>query len=126
MPAVQVTNGWRTVLRDIQIGARTTALTIDYVAVGTGTTAPTAADTRLAAEIFRKPITQRAAGAAVGEALFTLSLAPQDIPGTTIQEVGWFSGGTAAANSGTLIARVLYVHLHTASENLNLQFDATY
>jgi hypothetical protein len=81
---------------------------ITYLAVGDDNTAPTVSDTSLGNETFRKTITASAPGAGVGEAINTCYLAPFDA-NAQIEELGWFAGAaTAAPDSGTMIARVLY------------------
>lgn len=119
MAAVTITNGGLNAVRDALAGL------ITYVAVGTGTAAPAATDTQLGNETFRKAVTSTGNGTNPGEGLFTMSLSPQDAVGVAITEVGWFAGGSLTANSGTLIARVLYSHTHTNLENVNLNLDST-
>lgn len=124
MAAVTITNLGKNLLRNALDGVGSLPK-INYVAVGTGSTAPAATDTQLGAEVFRKAVTSYANGANPGEGLILMSLGPQDIPGTTIQEVGWFVGGSPTSGSGTMVARVLYNHAHTALENINMQLDNT-
>lgn len=97
---------------------------IKYFAWGTGSTAPAASDTALVAEAGRKQVTTQVAGAGVGETDTTTYLAPADA-NVAIAELGWFAGAsaTATANSGTLIARVLYSHTKTNLESI--QADRT-
>lgn len=98
---------------------------VTYVAVGTSSTTPTVTDTKLGAEAFRKAVTSITAGISAGEVLFNMYLGPSDAVGVNIQEVGFFGSSTAtsAANSGTLIARGLYVHSKTGLESIQEQFD---
>ena len=115
-----VTNAGLDWLRD-QLNAASGA----YVAVGTGTQGTPATATKLAAEVFRKPWTATANGAAHGEALITAVLGPNDTPGVTITEVGWFVNGSATKDSGRMLFYSTTSHLHTTSENWNLQADST-
>ena len=97
---------------------------IKYLAWGTGSTAPAAGDTTLVAESGRKQVTSQTAGAGVGETDTVTYLAPDDA-NVAIAELGWFAGAsaTATADSGTLIARVLYSHTKTNLESV--QVDRT-
>ncbi|SRR6266568_1937041 len=100
-----------------------------YVAIGSGTTAPTVTDTQLQAETFRKAITSYVNGASVGEILISCYLAPSDAIGANIQEIGVFADSFASStpNSGTLFARALWSHpTKTATESIILQLDAIF
>lgn len=124
MAAVTITNAGLNLLRDARRGLITDT-SIKYLAVGTSSTAPAATDTQLGAEVFRKALTSSANGAAAGEGLYTIYLAPQDVVGVVIAEVGWFAGSSASgtANSGVLVARALYSHTKTATESINDVLD---
>ena len=124
MPAVTITNAGLNLFRDARRGL-VTDTSIKYIAVGTSSTTPAATDTQLGAEVFRKALTSSANGAAAGEGLYTVYLSPQDAIGVAIAEVGWFAGSSASgtANSGVLIARVLYSHTKTANESVNDVLD---
>lgn len=121
--AVTMTDTGLNLMRDGLRGVETD-IKIKYVAVGTDSTAASASDTTLGAEVFRKIMTSTADGASDGEATFTLSLSPQDAVGEAIAEVGWFAGAdaSATADTGVLVARVLYSHSKTANESINLVF----
>ena len=125
MATATLTNAGLNLLRDVRRGVLTD-LGIKYIAVGTGSTAPAATDTQLQTEVFRKALTSSANGATAGEGVYTLYLSPQDVVGTAIAEVVWFagSGATGTANSGVLIGRALYSHTKTATESINISFDA--
>lgn len=84
-------------------------------------TTPAVGDTTLHNETFRKAVTQQSAPSA-GQAQTTLYLAPQDA-NSVIAEIGWFAGvsATATANSGAMVARVLYNHQHTNLESIQVQ-----
>jgi len=116
-----IVNAGQNLLRDGLIGA-VTDTAIHYVALGTGMTAPAATDTQLGAESFRKAVTSQVAGSSVGQAVTTIFIAPQDA-NFTIQEIGWFAGvgATSSANSGVMVARVLYSHNHTNLESIQIQ-----
>ena len=122
--AVTMTTAGLNLIRDGLRGVATD-IKIYYVAVGTDSTAPSASDTTLGAEVFRKVMTSTANGVSDGEATFTLALSPQDAVGEVIAEVGWFAGADASvtADTGVLMARVLYSHTKLASESINLVFN---
>ncbi len=124
MATATPTNAWANLLRDSARGLATNTQIL-YVAIGTGSAAPAATDTQLAAEVFRKALTISGNGAAAGEGLFTLYLSPQDANGVAIAEVGWFAGPAASAtpNSGVLVARGLYSHTKQPNESINVSFD---
>lgn len=124
MSAITVTNTGKNLLRAGRSGADNPKVT--YIALGTGSTAPSASDTKLAAEVFRKKITSYTNGG-TGEILANGYIGPTEAVGTIIAEVGFFGGNSASstANSGILIARGLYSHTKTSTESLTLQFDET-
>lgn len=124
MSAITVTNAGKNLLRSGRSGVDNPKVT--YIALGTGNTAPSASDTKLVSETFRKKITSYTNGG-TGEILANGYIAPTEAVGVVIAEVGYFGGNsaTSAANSGILIARGLYSHVKTATESLTLQFDET-
>ena len=91
---------------------------INYIAVGDGNTAVSAAHTALVNETFRTAVTTQT----------KTSTGVLDIVGwlldsdgaLTIEEVGIFAGGTAVKDSGTLIARVLWSRAKTALESIKI------
>ncbi len=123
MSAITITTAGRNLLRDGESGAQNPKIT--YVALGTDSTAPAIGNTQLGAEVFRKSVTSYTNGAN-GEILINMYLAPSDLVGTAIQEVGFFGGNaTKTANSGTLLARGLYAHTHVNTESIQFQIDFT-
>ncbi len=126
MTAIQVTDAGVGLLRDGAKGATNPLLL--YVAVGTATTTPTAADTKLGNEVFRKKVTSYTNGAGAGEVIVALYLTPTDAVGTDIEEVGVFGGSSATSklNTGVLLGHGLYSHpLKTNLESITLQIDLT-
>ncbi len=89
---------------------------IKYVALGSSTTAVANTQTTLGTEQFRKVVTQQTAGG-TGVLTTTCYIASYEANAFTIEEIGWFAGANAteAANSGVMVARVLY---HRAKTNL--------
>lgn len=124
MSAITVTSVGKNLLRDARKGSNNAKVT--YVALGTSSTAPSASDTKLGAESFRKAISSYASGG-TGEALANAYIAPTEAVGMVIAEVGFFGGTSASAtpNSGILIARGLFSHTKLGTESLTLQFDET-
>jgi hypothetical protein len=120
---ILITNVGYNLLRDGMSGAQNPL--ISYVALGSSSTTPTAGDTQLNAETFRKKVTSYTNGV-TGEVLINMYLAPTDDVGANIQEVGFYGGNaTSAANSGTLLAHGLYSHpskLNTESIQFLLDF----
>jgi hypothetical protein len=123
MPTATLTDAGKNMVRDALRNFVDTR--VRYVAIGASSAAPSAGDTALGAEVFRKAMTSSANGATSGEAIFTLYLSPQDAVGVGIQEVGWFGGAGASATpgSGVLLARGLYVHAKTDHESIVTSFD---
>jgi hypothetical protein len=124
MSAITVTTVGKNLLRDARKGTNSAKVT--YVALGTSNTSPTAGDTKLGAEVFRKAISSYASGG-TGESLANGYIAPTEAVGISINEVGFFGGSsaTSVANSGILIARGLYAHTKLGTESITLQFDET-
>lgn len=125
MSAIQVTNAGSNLFRDSASGASVPKIT--YVALGTSTTSPTAADTKLVAEVFRKAVTSYTNGS-TGEVFINMYLGPLDAVGDDIEEVGFFGGtsATATANTGVLLARGLWHHnSKTNLESITFQLDFT-
>lgn len=79
---------------------------VKYFAFGTGTAAPSSADTQLEAEVYRKQITQISAADGVVTSIVSLGAAEANY---NIREIGVFCGPSAgaAANSGLMISRAL-------------------
>lgn len=116
-----VTDNGINLARDGYSGANNPKLL--YVAVGSGTNAPTTSDTALQNETFRKLITSYTNGS-TGIIIVTLYIAQTDAVGLDIEEVGVYGGNTAAPtlNSGVLVARALYPHgIKANTESINLQ-----
>lgn len=76
---------------------------INYIAVGTGTDSPDAADTTLQTENARKAVASRTNSGAVA-AISTVFNAGE-VPTSTLKEVGIFIDATGTVDSGTLFAR---------------------
>ena len=95
---------------------------IRYVAVGSSNVTPSATQTALGGEFFRKAVTTQTTSSASVQT--TVVLAPADA-NAQIEEIGWFAGPDASnvSGSGIMIARVLYSHLKNDLEQI--QIDRT-
>lgn len=104
-----------------------TNIRMNYVALGSGITAPNNADTTLDTEVFRKDFASRSFNNNV--AYFTAFYTAADVSGT-FYEHGIFIGGTAAADSGVLLSRVLLNAptgiAKSASETLTIEHQITF
>lgn len=117
-----ITDAGKNLLRDILSGAVTDG-EIKYLAVGAGSTPPSASDVALADERFRKQITKQINTGAPGELKTITYIAPFECNDFAIAELGWFAGpnATATPGSGILVARVLYSRAKTALESLQIE-----
>ncbi len=99
---------------------------IKYVALGSSTTAVANTQTQLGSEQFRKAVTQQSAGG-TGVLTTTSYIASYEGNSFTIEEIGWFAGSTAtaSANSGVMVARVLYHRAKTNLESITITRDDT-
>lgn len=106
-------------LRDGLFGD-TVALNINYFAVGSDGTAVTGAETQLGTEIKRVTLLSITKNGAVDlDAIAELL----DTDGAlTIRELGFFAGGTASANSGSLVTRILYSRDKTNLESIQFNY----
>src|SRR3990167_7746882 len=77
------------------------SLLVNYVALGTGTTAPANADTTLQTETYRNAIASRTNSSNIG--YLTGFFSATETSGT-FRECGLFIEGTASANTGTLFS----------------------
>lgn len=126
MSTIQITDVGSNLYRDSAKGSSVPKIT--YVALGTSTTSPTAADTKLSAEVFRKAVTSYTNGS-TGEVFINMYLGPLDAVGDDIEEVGFFGGtsATGTANTGVLLARGLWHHNpKTNLESITFQLDFTF
>ncbi len=101
-------------------------LEVKYMGIGDDATAPALADTTLGNETFRKARTSQSKPAD-GAVLYTQYIAPAEAVGT-IEELGWFAGAAAGAgaDTGIMIARVLYSRTKTALESLQIERTDTF
>ena|SRR6266436_1597932 len=126
MAALTLTNAYHNLLKNAGQGLDNAKIT--YVAVGTGSAAPSASDTKLVSESYRKKVSSYTNGAGVGELLVNGYLNANDAVGVVIGEIGYFAGNsaTSAANSGILVGRALFSHTKLGTEGIQLQGDITF
>ncbi len=97
---------------------------VNYIAVGTGSTAPASGNTTLVTENARKQVSSRTNSGAV--AAISTAFSAGEVPISTIRELGLFIDGTATANSGTLLARVLDNFPVTALDSVFVDWRVTF
>ena len=114
-----IVDSGRNYARDILVGRVTGTVNINYVALGSSNTAVSSSQTQLVSEQFRKAVTSFSAGS-TGQGITTVYIATGEATAFTINEIGWFAQGTSTANSGTMIARVLYNLAKTPLESLQI------
>lgn len=118
-----VDNGMESIIQrlaGVDIPANTKG-TITYCAVGTGTDAPTANDTKLQTEVERKQITVRTYSGKT--ATFTSFFSTEEA-NDTLKELGLFGDdATIIADSGTLFARLSIDRAKTSSETLTIEWQ---
>ena len=97
-----------------------------YLAWGSGTTAPASGDTTLETEDGRKAVTSQTVSGTTGRIDTTTYLASADANGQ-IDELGWFisPSATASADSGILLARVLFSELKTTGKSIQVDREDT-
>ena len=115
-----ITDAGLNYMRDLLDGTITLPTSIQYIALGTSNTAVAATDTKLGNEVFRKEVTKQEV-MGTGEVQTTCYIAPYEA-NEQIEEIGIFAGpnATATKDSGVMIARVLWSHLKTELESLQI------
>jgi len=101
---------------------------IKHIAIGTDNTLPAVTDTTLGVEVYRVPLTDEDV-TVTAQYTTVFYLAPDEpAAGAAIKELGWFAGtgsldwgGGAGADTGTLIARVLWTHTKTTVESIQFE-----
>lgn len=101
----------------------TNTMLVDYIAVGTGTTAPAIGNTTLETETARKLQTSRTNSA--GVAAVATAFSAGDVPTSTLKEVGLFAGGTATADTGVLVSRAAIDLAVTATDAVFIDWRIT-
>lgn len=108
-------NAGRTVLLNLTAGVGGYS-GVNYFAVGTGVASPTAADTQLGTEYFRKLLTTTTVSGNQVDLSTLFVLAEGN---TTYTEAGLFgNGATGTVNSGSLFAHASYTYTKSSAVNL--------
>lgn len=97
---------------------------IKYVALGNNATAPANDQTQLIAEQFRKAVTSQNNDPVTQGKLYTeLYVADTEGNDFKCEEIGWFAGVAAGpgANTGIMIARILYSRQKSATESWTIR-----
>ncbi|GAB6170945.1 hypothetical protein JCM15765_04230 [Paradesulfitobacterium aromaticivorans] len=118
-----LTDAGLNMMRDMLSGAITDAQ-IKYVALGNNATAPANTDIQLGAEQFRKIVTNRNTDPVTPGKLYTeLYIADTEANAFRCEEIGWFAGAgaTATANTGIMIARILYSRQKANTESWTIR-----
>lgn len=104
--------------------ANTTTYTgiVNYVALGSGSTAPANADTQLTTEVYRKAISSSTYANNI--AYITGFFTAAETSGT-YAEVGLFIDGTATANSGQIFSHALASITKTSVQTLTIDWVVT-
>ncbi|NPV30489.1 MAG: hypothetical protein HPY58_12745 [Firmicutes bacterium] len=115
-----ITDAGLNYIRDLLDGSINPPTEIRYIALGNSTAPPSASDTKLGNELFRKAVTKQELPG-TGRVSSTCYIAPSEA-NFQIEEIGVFAGpnATDAKDSGVLIARVLWSHLKTELESLQI------
>lgn len=118
-----ITDAGLNMFRDVLKGDVTDG-EIKYVALGNDSTAPGNNQTTLVAEQFRKIVTSQNVDAVTPGKLYTeVYISDVEANAFKCEEIGWFAGAAAAgtANSGIMIARVLYSRQKAATESWTIR-----
>lgn len=115
-----ITDAGLNYIRDLLDGSVNPPTQIQYIALGSSNTAPAAGDVKLGNEVFRKQVTKQELPG-TGQVASTVYIAPYEA-NQQVEEIGVYAGPAASAtkDSGVLIARVLWSHLKTETESLQI------
>ena len=95
---------------------------INYVALGTGTNAPTNSDTTLQTETYRNTVASETNNNNI--AYITGFFSATEVSGT-FEEAGIFADGGAGADTGVLVSRVLISVTKSNTETLTVDWSLT-
>lgn len=114
----------RTMLaNNLTASSPTNVMRVNYVALGTGTTAPVNGDTTLETEVYRNATAS--ATNASNVAYITGFYTATETTGT-YREAGLFSDGTASADTGVLVSRVAINITKTITNTLTVDWQITF
>lgn len=118
-----IVNDGLNVLAQRLSGDNTYSAQINYTALGTDATAPSATDTQLGTETYRKALSS---GTFLNNVAFIETFFnPTEVTGS-FEEYGNFIDGTASADSGELFNRFTQSITKTSSESLNVLSQITF
>jgi len=100
----------------------TNSMSINYVALGSGTSSPASTDTQLQTETYRNIVGSKTQDGNVG--YITGFFNDSEVSGT-FREIGLFSDASATANSGVLVSRVAINVVKSLSESLTVDWTLT-
>lgn len=109
------------------LGVVTYSTIINYGAIGTGSTAPTTADTQLAAETARTTVAL-AQDFTFNQASLQFFFPDASLANGTYREFGMFVDGTASANTGRLFNRALFsvAYIKAAGVDSTVEVDISF
>lgn len=121
-----VVNDGLEAIADVLAGQGTYTGIINYGAVGTGTTAATATETDLVAEVARTTVaTTDVSSIATGQIVLSFFFTQASFTNANIKEWGLFIDGTASADSGQMFSRTLFNTTISKAANETLTVDST-
>lgn len=118
-------NRGRRMILDRLAGTQTSSGIINYVAIGTSTTAVALTDTQLGAETTRTTVTT----ATISGNILTIKgfFADANLANGSYYEAGSFTDAVSSANSGYIFNHALFgsVHTKTTGKDTTIQIDIT-
>ena len=94
---------------------------ITYLALGDNTAAPSASDTKLGNELFRKAVTQKSAG---GLTFYSKTFISSTEGNYTYKEAGLFGDdATGTKDSGTLFTRIAIDETKTSGQSATVEYN---
>lgn len=108
------------------LGINTYTLNINYGAIGTGSTTPTASDTQLTTETNRTTVSY-SQDSGFNEAMLQFFFPDSMLTNQTYYEFGTFVDGSATANSGQIFNHALFgtPYVKTAGVDTTVEVDIT-
>lgn len=97
-------------------------LLINYIALGSGTTAPASSDTQLQTEVYRNEV---ASISNSGKIIYVTAFFNDTEVSGTFREAGLFAGATGVADSGNIASRIAVNITKSTSETLTIDWIIT-
>ncbi len=106
-------------------GVNTYSLNIKYGEIGTGSAAPTTADTGLNTPSVRVPVSLASTSVSLSEAQFQFFMSDAQLPNGTYREFGMFVDGDAGTATGQFFNHILFTTAYTkaAGEDTTIEVD---